>query len=174
MIKKIEFNSNLKTSISEKKITLSNLEDFLNGIITGKNDNKYDTEKGYQKTIYDDKKSLETEKIFGRGNRKQKLKDIIDEAEHIVLGFLFPFEDEQPNIIDMPKLEIEESAEQKGQGLKILTAKQLIARLPILLAQLKPENNSQKLKNEIRLLLYSLYRSKNLSKTIYNNLINAI
>ena len=73
---------------------------------------------------------LETE-YFGRGNRKQKLKDIIDEAEHIALGFLFPFEDEQPNIIDMPKLEIEESAEQKGQGLKILTAKQLIARLPI-------------------------------------------
>ena len=173
MIKKIESNSNLKTSISEKKITLSNLEDFLNGIITGKNDNKYDTEKEYQKKIYDDKKLLETE-YFGRGNRKQKLKDIIDEAEHIVLGFLFPFEDEQPNIIDMPKLEIEESAEQKGQGLKILTAKQLIARLPILLAQLKPENNSQKLKNEIRLLLYSLYKSKNLSKTIYNNLINAI
>ena len=50
----------------------------------------------------------------------------------------------------------------------------MITRLPILRAQLKAGNNSQKLKNEIRQLLYHLYRSKNLSKTIYNNLINNI
>ena len=50
----------------------------------------------------------------------------------------------------------------------------MISRLPISLAQLKAGNNSEKLKNEIRQLLYSLHRSKNLSKTIYNNLINAI
>ena len=48
---------------------------------------------------------------------------------------------------------------QQGQGLKILTPQQMITRLPILLAQLKAGNNSQKLKNEIRQLLYSLYRS---------------
>ena len=52
--------------------------------------------------------------------------------------------------------------------------KQMIVRLPILLAQLKTGNNSEKLKNEIRQIVYSLYRSKNLSKTIYNNLINTI
>ena len=75
----------------------------------------------------------------------------------------------------MPELETEESAEQrKQQGLKILIPQQMLSRLPILLAQLQAGNNSQKLKNEIRQLLYSLYRSKNLSKTIYNNLINAI
>ena len=50
----------------------------------------------------------------------------------------------------------------------------MITRLAILLAQLKAGNNLQKLKNEIRLLLYSLYRSKKLSKTIYNSLMNAI
>ena len=55
-----------------------------------------------------------------------------------------------------------------------MTPKQMITRLPILLAQLKAGNNSQKLKNEIRQILYSLCRSKNLSKTIYNNLINSI
>ena len=64
--------------------------------------------------------------------------------------------------------------EQKGQGLKILTPQQMITRLPILLAQLKAENNSQKLKNETRQIVYSLYRSKNLSKTIYNSLMNTI
>ena len=47
---------------------------------------------------------------------------------------------------------------QQGQGLKILTPVQMLSRLPISLAQLKAENNSEKLKNEIRKLLYSLYR----------------
>ena len=50
---------------------------------------------------------------------------------------------------------------QEGQRLKILTPEQMLSRLPISLAQLKAGNNSQKLKNEIRQLLYSLYRSKN-------------
>ena len=46
--------------------------------------------------------------------------------------------------------------QQQGQGLKILTPNQMLRRLPISLAQLKAENNSEKLKNEIRQLLYSL------------------
>ena len=86
--------------------------------------------------------------------------------------------DEQPDTINMPELESEESAEkirnQKGVGLKILTPNQKLSRLPVILAQLKAGNNSEKLKNEIRQLLYSLYRSKELTKTLYNNLINAI
>ena len=49
---------------------------------------------------------------------------------------------------------------QSGQGLKIQTTNQILSRLPISLAQLNAENNSEKLKNEIRQLLYSLYRSK--------------
>ena len=50
---------------------------------------------------------------------------------------------------------------QSEQGLKILTPDQMLSRLPITLAQLKSGNNSEKLKNEIRQLLYSFYRSKN-------------
>ena len=61
-----------------------------------------------------------------------------------------------------------------GTGLKILTNKQMLNRLPILLAQIQAGNNSSKLKNEIRQILYSLYRSKVLTKTMYNNLIKAI
>ena len=63
---------------------------------------------------------------------------------------------------------------QEGQGLKILTPNQMLCRLPISLAKLKAGNNSEKLKNEIRQLLCSLYRSKKLTKTIYKNLINTI
>ena len=61
-----------------------------------------------------------------------------------------------------------------GRSFKILTANQMLSRLPITLAQLKAGNNSQKHKNEIRKLLYSLYRSKNMTKQVYNNLINYI
>ena len=61
-----------------------------------------------------------------------------------------------------------------GKGLKIMTPSQLITRLPILLAQKQAGNNSQKLNNEIRQIICSFYRSKNLSKTIYNHLINSI
>ena len=47
----------------------------------------------------------------------------------------------------------------------------MLSRLPIASAQLKAGNNSDKLKNEIRQLLYSLYRSKNMTKQVYNNFI---
>ena len=64
--------------------------------------------------------------------------------------------------------------QQKGEGLKILTPNQMLSRLPITLAQLKAGNNSEKLKNEIRQLLYSLYRSKKLTKQLYKSLIDII
>ena len=63
---------------------------------------------------------------------------------------------------------------QQRKGFKILTPQQMLSRLPITLAQLKAGNNSDKLKNEIRQLLYSLYRSNNMTKQVYNNLINYI
>ena len=61
-----------------------------------------------------------------------------------------------------------------GSGLKILTNKQMLNRLLMLLAQIQAGNNSTKLKNEIRQILYSLYRSKVLTKTVHNNLIKVI
>ena len=61
-----------------------------------------------------------------------------------------------------------------GSGLKILTNRQMLNRLPIFLAQIQAGNNSKSLKNEVRQILYSLYRSKELTKTVYINLIKAI
>ena len=61
-----------------------------------------------------------------------------------------------------------------GSGLKLLTNKQMLNRLPILLAQIQAGNNSKSPKNEIRQILYSLYRPKVLTKTVYNNLIKPI
>ena len=86
--------------------------------------------------------------------------------------------DEETDTTIMPELESEESAaerrNQQGKGLKILTPNQMLSRLLISLAQLKAGNNLEKLRNEIRQLLYSLYRSKNLAKQVYSNLIKYI
>ena len=84
--------------------------------------------------------------------KSEKLKDIVKELERAIFGY----------------------EELSGSGLKILTNKQMLNRLPILLAQIHAGNNLSKLKNEARQILYFLYRSKVLTKTVYNNLIKAI
>ena len=87
-------------------------------------------------------------------------------------------ENNEIDTTDMPDLETEEYAAEwrnkQGKGLEILTPNQMLSRLPISLAQLKAGNNSEKLKNEIRQLLYSLYRSKKLTKQLYKSLIDII
>ena len=64
--------------------------------------------------------------------------------------------------------------ETKGTGLKILTPKQMLQRLPIALAQVKAGNNSESLLNEIRQIVYSLYQSKQITKKVYNNIFKSI
>ena len=60
-----------------------------------------------------------------------------------------------------------------GTGLKILTPKQMLPRLPIALAQVKAGNNSESLLSEIRQIVYSLYQLKQITKKIYNNIIKS-
>ena len=62
----------------------------------------------------------------------------------------------------------------QGIGLKILSPRQMLQRLPIALAQIKAGNNSQSLLNEIRQIVYSLYQSKEIIKKVYNNIIKSI
>ena len=69
---------------------------------------------------------------------------------------------------------IQKKKKKIAHGLKILTPDQMFNRLPITLAQLKGGNNSEKLKNEIRQLLYSLHSSKQLTKQLYKSLIDII
>ena len=84
------------------------------------------------------------------------MKDIVEELERAIFGYDY------------------ENEELSGTGLKILTKKQMLSRLPILLAQIQAGNISTKLKNEMRQILYSLYRSNILTKTVYNNLIKVV
>ena len=62
----------------------------------------------------------------------------------------------------------------KPSSFKILTPNQMLKRLPIALAQVKAGNNSESLLNEIRHIVYSLYRSKEITKKVYNNIIKSI
>ena len=83
--------------------------------------------------------------------------------------------EENEKIIDIVERILELNSEkQLGLGLKILTPNQMLSRLPITLAQLKAGNNSEKLKNEIRQLLYSLYKSKKLTKRLHKSLVDII
>ena len=110
--------------------------------------------------------------------------DIIDAFSKGIFSYIDGFQveketdketNEQPDTTNMPELESEESAEERnnqpGKGLKILTPSQMLSRLPIILAQLKAGNNSEKPKNETK---EYLYRSKNVAKQVYNNLIKYI
>ena len=96
--------------------------------------------------------------IMSEGDKKNKGVKILNIIENIVNFTL----KEQKN------------QEYPGSGLKILTPTQILSRLPITLAQLKAGNNNEKLKNEIRQLLYSLYRSKKLTNQLYKSLIDII
>ena len=101
----------------------------------------------------------------GLKDLKEEIEDMSEEEK----------ETKNPNeIVDIIEKILEFNREQQGQRLKILTPNQMLSRLSISLAQLKAGNNSEKFKNEIMQLLYSLYRSKKLTKQINKSLIGII
>ena len=68
-----------------------------------------------------------------------------------------------------------DETKQDGTGLKVLTCKQILRELPIALAQVKAYNNSERLLNEIRQIVYYLYQSKEkITKNVYNSMIKSI
>ena len=160
----------LRTNVDGREITLDNIENLLkdlgNGILDG---HEF---KNRCNDIANDVEAIINNSIITRNQEKMvKIMSLLKEIQKPKKS------DEQPDATDMPKLE-EESAtkrrNQQRQDLKILTPDQMLSRSPIILAQLKAGNNSQKIISGIRQLLYSLYRSIKLTKTIYNHLINAI
>ena len=77
-------------------------------------------------------------------------------------------------VLEAKRLAREQEVTGANEMLKILTPNQMLKRLPIALAQVKAGNNSESLLNEIRQIVYSLYRSKEITKKVYNNIINSI
>ena len=108
-----------------------------------------------------------------RDPEKRKLRsDVLNSVSSLVQGREAALTAFKSGIFQVSK----ESREGKGanERIKILTPNQMLKRLPIALAQVKAGNNSEKLLNEIRQLVYSLYRSKEVTKKVYNDIINSI
>ena len=122
----------------------------------------------YLNKTNDKKKSNELVNVINSGLKdlKEEIKKVSEEEKEI--------KDPESIVEIVEEILKFNKQQQSGEGLQILTPNQMLSRLPITLAQLKAGNNSEKLKNEIRQLLYSLYRSKNMTKQVYNNLINYI
>ena len=106
-----------------------------------------------------------------RENIINEMFNIEDEKLDIATG---ADDDKRKSVIEAISRLGDKEEQETGKGLKIMTSRQMITRLPILLAQKQAGNNSQKRNDEIRQIIYSLYRSKNLSKTVFNHLINSI
>ena len=84
------------------------------------------------------------------------------------------FYDDYSSMVSDAKNQAIKETKQRETGLKILTSKQLLQRLPTALALVKAGNNSENLLSEIRQIVYSLYQSKKISKNVYNNIIKSI
>ena len=174
-------NKRFHAKVGNKTITMIPVKTFLQDIVSGKFNSAQEAKKRYGDTVYKDEKVVR--KSDNKTNRKDYMVEVYDQVRKMFIvpspvldmDYVVTYDrsdDEEIDTTDMPDLETEESAAKRGQGLEILTPSQMLSRLPISLAQLKVGNISQELKNEIRKPLYSLYRSKKVSKTIYKHLMN--
>ena len=108
-----------------------------------------------------------------RGNKNASQKrtlakiNILFNARENAIKFI---EDYSSIILEAKKL----AKEPEGTGLKILTPNQMLKRFSIALVHVKAGNNSEILFNEIKQIAYSLYRSKEITKKVYNNMIKSI
>ena len=115
-----------------------------------------------------------------RKNTKPRSQEKKQEKK-IVLDNLYNFFEGREKVLDAFEIKIF-SIKSKGAGilnpyhskLKVLTSKQMLQRLPIALEQVKANNNSKSLLNEIRQIVYSSYQSKQITKKVYNNIIKSI
>ena len=166
---KIDYN-NLKYVVvnSGDEYSFDELDDslvFLNDIKKGKI--SLEEAKNQQQNYYN------YLNIIRKGNKNANQKRILANinihfnARNSAIKFI---EDFGSMILEAKKL----AKEQEGIGLKILTPNQMLKRLPIALAQINTGNNSENLLNEIRQIAYSLYRSKEITKKVYNNIIKSI
>ena len=159
---------------SEVDKFLKKYEDKNISISYDKNKNKFNTEE-----ITKSLKKLRLNKIINFSECDEKYNKFLDN----IVNFEYHKSKNQKNekickrfkrYCYLYNIKSDSDTSKKGEGLRILTNKQMLNCLPILLAQIQAGNNSKSLKNEARQILYSLYRSKVLPKTVYNNLIKSI
>ena len=160
-LKYVTINNHTEYNFSESKDPIT----FLNEI---KKDKISLEEAKFYQQVY-----LDYLNIIRKRNKNAEQKktlasiNILYNARNSAIKFI---EDYGSMILEAKKL----AREQEGIGLKILTPNQMLKILPIALAQVKAGNNSESLLNEIRQIVYSLYRPKEITKKVYNNIISSI
>ena len=171
-----------------KNISIFEVKRFVQDIDSGKINNEKSAIDRYLEYIYPDKKFIDTRNIIEKITvKKGKDKGIEETTNSYIVKKMFHdlvyalFGQIEPRLkekldtatggydegMSMPPTRIKSPPSKKeplitGEGLKIMTPSQLMTRLRILLAQKQAGNNSQKLNNEIKQTIYSLYKSKNL------------
>ena len=85
-----------------------------------------------------------------------------------------PEKENPKKVVDIVEKTLEFHKGQKVKGIKILTPKQMLQRLPIVLAQVRAGNTSENLSNETRQIIYSLHQDQEATKKVYNNIMNLI
>ena len=157
----------LKQNVTNDRLRQDLIKD-LEKYLYGKNLENIEPEEEYEERIAERVKTRRQNKETDRDTQRTFApQDSSINLDDITYG-------ENYNELDEEDRELLRNMNKEGKGLKILTNKQMLNRLPILLARMKAGNNSKKIKHELRQILYSLYRSKALTKTVYNNLIKVI
>ena len=157
---------NLKQKVTNDRLKQDLIKD-LERYLFGEDIEKY--EESIAERVKTRRQNKETDRAKRRATQSPPTKDYSAETNEY-LKYMEEQEKDRKKFSD----EYDSNGWSSGSGRKILTNKQMLNRLPILLAQIQTGNNSIKLKNELRQILYSLYRSKVLTKTVYNNLIKVI
>ena len=106
--------------------------------------------------------------------KRQNKKDTLENLKALYTGRQKVLDAFQSGIFSINKTEETGFPDHRQSNLKILTPIQMLQRLPIVLAQVKAGNTSENLLNEIRQIVYSLYRAKEITKKVYNNIIKSI
>ena len=152
-----KYENNISITYDKNKFSTEKMNNSLTKFNNGGDIDQFIKE--YNKFKYDAKKFEDATITKSVTPNQKEMKEYIKKLKYIV---------------DLFNPQAGSSMSKKGKGLKILSKQQMLSRLPILLAQIQAGNNSKSLKNELRQLIYSLYRSKALTKTLYNNLIKVI
>ena len=189
LIKRI---SDKKDKVDKEDKEDKSLRSYLKGVLTN---NKHDLSITYDENKINTEKINSILKKYSKGRyefpkfineynnymeRAEKFESFIEKRKREKPGTIIPNQKDMINYFKKIKDIVQDfnntgsGINKTGKGLKILTNQQILSRLPILLAQIQAGYNSIKLKNETRQILYSLYRSKALTKTVYNKLIKSI
>ena len=119
-------------------------------------------------------KDLITAKQHNNSKLVNNINDWLIDLRNAIVRNKIP-KNENPNkIVNIFEKIFDFNKQQKVKGIKILTPKQILERLPIAVAQIKAGNISENLLTEVRQIIYSLYPEKEVAKKIYNNIMNSI